>query len=137
MDASIGLAEDHHVNNGQWAMFNPESFRKMWSIWMELEMAVVMKRESGGELKEAMGAIIYENPNTGVKEGSVNFWFVKPNQTGLVKGMVFMELCKELKIRGVRFMTIASNLDKNHRKVSRFLESVGFKPVDVTWKMEI
>jgi hypothetical protein len=116
--------------------FHVEHFRNVMASLIKNEMAIVLKRETNGAIREAIGAVITPDCHTGKPTAMVSFWFVT-GRYGLASGLVFMAFLGELRSRNVQSVFVSASLGPRYERVRRFLERTGFSPTDVYFRMNI
>lgn len=126
-------ADKVYVSGKYPGVFCPEHFRRTWKRLIDSGMAVLMKRESGGLIHEAIGMILYKDPNTGDLSAGCAIWIVLRKPVGLEGGMLFLEMLNELKRRGISQVCMSVGLNGRFAQTRHMLESFGFKPVEVNF----
>lgn len=117
--------------------FDADHFKRMWGTLFERGLGVVIKRERGGEIQEAIGAVIYPDPHTGVSTAGITFWYLAEKPSGIVAGIAMMRLMIELKSRGISSVYLSASVNADVAKVAKFIQGIGFKPTELYFRMEI
>ncbi len=133
MKRAIGKADGfagHHIDE--------ESFVNWWGKMIENGHATVLYRESEGQLKEAIGILLFDNPMTGKKSASISFWHVDFDEPpSLVKGLLFARAYAFLKAMNCHMVFCSPMLTFNFERFHKFLTQQGFRPTEVQYKKEI
>lgn len=115
--------------------------RNVWcSTWNKLlstEAGLIIKRETTAGVVEAIGVMIYPDPNDGKLAAYSAFWYLIEDSKGLEGGILYVELEGLLKERGIKRLFMTSLINQRDEKVSKYLLHAGYAPIEVVYGKEL
>jgi hypothetical protein len=113
--------------------FSAEAFLKAWTHLLSTGSGLIMRR---GDM-EAIGVILYPDPNDGFLAAGFSFWYVAGDDNSLANGLLHNELMGKLKSLGVRRSFCANRLGPRYSRVEKFLLHDGYRPEEVVFRKDL
>lgn len=113
--------------------FCAESFVSAWTYLLQGGMALILRR---GE-SEAIGVILYPDPNDGKLAAGVGFWYFADEDHSLANGLLYHELEAALRARNVRKVFFSNLINHRSERVEKFLLHAGYRPVEVHFRKDL
>lgn len=122
----------HSVDN-----FSKGAFVAGWTKILEAGCGFIVGRFLEGSPVEAIGVLLYPDLNTGEKSAGTAFWYFTDEPQGMGGGLLYNALLGELRARSVKSFYFSALMDARWKKVSAFLVSAGFLPVEVHYRKDL
>lgn len=116
--------------------FSKECFVKTWKNFIQTNVGLIIARLGDTGPVEAIGVLIYPDPNDGMLVASVVFWYVL-QEDSLAKGLLYAKLEQHLRGMEIKRIYTTSLLNHRHDRVSSFLIHAGFSPFEVHFGKEL
>lgn len=117
--------------------FDREVWVKTWSLLLDSCAGLVLQRTNEGQPAEAIGVLLYPDPNDGKLAAYSAFWYVADCTKGLSGGLLKAELERLLKERGVHRLYMTALTNHNDEKTERHLIRAGYQPIEVVYGKEL
>ena len=117
--------------------FKPECFLNYWRNLISAGIGQVFYVERDGEVVEAIGFIHALGKSDGEHVASVDFWFVKHDDSGLGIALMFNRFLAALEEMEIKRLTINALYSFRFAQVSMFLERAGFVAREVVYQREV
>jgi len=111
--------------------FNREVFLESWQKLMSIGHGHIYGRFVDNVPCETIAVLTYFDPFEGTSSAEVAFWHFQKEAQGLEGGLLFRQMMEHLKEKGVSQLFFSALLDERYMKVTGFLKSSGFNPVEV------
>lgn len=116
--------------------FNEKHFEAQWRRFMDSGSGLIMVLDDGGEIRGAIGALAYTDPNNGHPTMAEAFWYVHPDHRG--HGLALLTaLEKEAAAAGCKFLTMVYLVDSMPDAVRSIYERRGYKAMEVHYIKEV
>jgi hypothetical protein len=133
----VDLAEWFYYQQQRKGSFNREVWVKMWTTMLESNIGFILQRTSEGRPAEAIGVMLYPDPNNGQLAAYSGFWYVSGESKSLVGGLLYAELERMLRHRGVHRIFMTALINHRENKVSQYMLHSGYVPVEVLHVKEL
>ena len=133
----VDLAEWFYNQQNRPGKFNRDVWIHTWTKLVDSGTALIMKRTFKDRTAEAIGTVIYADPNDGKMAAYSGFWYFNGEPKGLSGGLLYAELERQLKERGVMRLFITSLSNQRETKVARYLTHNGYQPMEVVYVKEL
>lgn len=129
----VDLAEWFYYQQNRPGKFDREVWVRTWATMLNSNIGFILQRTSEGRPAEAIGVVLYPDPNDGHLAAYSGFWYVSGESKSLVGGLLYTELERLLKERGIIWLYITALTNQREEKVSKFFLHSGFQPMEVVW----
>jgi hypothetical protein len=135
----VGLAKWFYLkmNPGALDEFNSDAFIATWSKLIDSGIGIVVKRQGNSGIAEAIGMILYPDPNTGKMAAGFGFWYIAAEDDSLANGFLHERMEDELRERGIKRIFFSNLLNDRYDKVEKFLLHAGYRPVEVHFRKDL
>lgn len=132
-----GLAGWFFHQTGSLGEFDTASFIRSWTGLLHARLGFIMKRTNGTpEPQEAIGVLLYPDPNTGKNVAATAFWYAQDDNS-LAGGLLHERVLREAKERGAVRFFVTGLLNQRFGRVEKFLLHAGYKPIEVHYYKDI
>lgn len=129
----IDLAKWFYCKMNPEGEFSAEAFLGAWTRLLGTGSGLILRR---GNL-EAIGVILYPDPNDGKLAAGFGFWYVAGDDDSLANGVLHQRLMDELKAIGVKHSFFANRIGPRYDRVEKFLLHDGYRPQEVVFRKEL
>jgi hypothetical protein len=133
----VDLAEWFYYQQQRPGKFDREVWVKIWTTMLDASIGFILQRTSEGRPAEAIGVMLYPDPNNGQLAAYSGFWYITGESKSLAGGLLYHELERILKERGVQRFFMTALLNQRENKVSQYMLRSGFLPVEVLHVKEL
>jgi hypothetical protein len=113
--------------------FSTEAWLKAWTHLLSSGSGLILRR---GNL-EAIGIILYPDPNDGLLAAGFGFWYVAADDDSLANGLLHQRLMDDLRAMGVNRSLFSNLIGPRYDRVGRFLLHAGYRPVEVVHRKDL
>jgi len=116
--------------------FDPERFTALWTGLFASDIGVIFIVEDGGEIRGAIGGVVYPDTYSPRQIASEFFWWISPGHRG--EGLkLYREFESWAKGKQCQEIRMVHLLDSMPEKLERVYRHLGFHPVEVCYSKEI
>ena len=118
--------------------FNPDVFAKSWEAFIQSGVGVIYAAENDfGEVCGAIGALQFNDPNSGDLMANEMFWIVMPDHRGGCGMMLLNRLEQWARGIGCKYLWMNYLMDSMPEKVKSIYERKGFTLAETHWVKEM
>jgi len=137
LPAVADLAKWYFYKCGSIGEFDAGSFVTAWTDLLRSGAGYITKRTNGNpEPQEAMGVLIYPDPNRGQRVAAATFWYAQ-DDSSMASGLLHERTLREARERGAVGFYSTALINERYGKVSGFFLGSGYKPVEVHFYKEL
>ncbi len=123
----------YYKMNPEGGEFSAESWQNAWGQLLKNGQGFILRRGN----TEAVGMILYPDPNDGKLCAGFGFWYVAEDDTSLASGILHQRMEDDLRRMGVSRIFFSNLINDRQQKVDRFLLHAGYRPVEVMYRKDL
>jgi len=130
------LADEFYSSSKFLVDFNRDVFSRSWQTFMKQEFGTIFLLVHEEQIRGALGAFKYSDPNNGHKIAAECFWFVDPSYRG--KGLQLLKRFESwANQEGCEQIHLVHLMDSMPEKLSKVYQHFGYHPAEILYTKEI
>ena len=135
---ALGSLGEQFTRESRYVKFSLTVFKHNWAGFLQAGIGTIFVAEDDdGKIAGAIGALKFNEPNSGVPMANELFWIVAPEHRGGCGVLLLNRLEKWAKSEGCRWLWMNYLIDSMPEKVKGIYEKKGFKIIETHWAKEL